>query len=38
MAKNKDKKVELVKFRYKNERLWLLVTKQTEKYDFSYNQ
>ena len=34
MAKNKDKKVDLIKFRYKNERLWLLVTKETEKYYF----
>ena len=34
MAKTKDKKVDLVKFRYKNERLWLLVTKETDKYYF----
>ena len=34
MAKNKDKKVDLIKFRYKNERLWLLVTKETDKYYF----
>ena len=34
MAKNKDNKVDLVKFRYKNERLWLLVTKETDKYYF----
>ena len=34
MAKTKDKEVDLVKFRYKNERLWLLVIKETEKYYF----
>ena len=34
MAKNKDNKVDLVKFRYTNERLWLLVTKETDKYYF----
>ena len=34
MVKNKEQKVDLVKFRYKNERLWLLVTKETDKYDF----
>ena len=28
----KNKKVDLVKFRYKNERLWLLVMKETDKY------
>ena len=27
----KNKKVDLVKFRYKNERLWLLATKETDK-------
>ena len=30
----KNKKVDLVKFRYKNERLWLLVTKEIDKYYF----
>ena len=30
----KNKKVDLVKFRYKNERLWLLVSKETDKYYF----
>ena len=34
MAKSKDNKVDLVKFRHKNERLWLLVTKETDKYYF----
>ena len=28
----KAKKADLVKFRYKAERLWLLVTKETNKY------
>ena len=28
----KAKKADLVKFRYKAERLWLLVTKETDKY------
>ena len=28
----KNKKIDLVKFIYKNERLWLLVTKETDKY------
>ena len=28
----KAKKAELIKFRYKAERLWLLVTKETDKY------
>ena len=32
--KTKNKKAELIKFRYNNERLWLLVTKETEKYDY----
>ena len=30
----KNKKVDLVKFKYKNERLWLLVMKETDKYYF----
>ena len=30
----KNKKVYFVKFRYKHERLWLLVTKETDKYYF----
>ena len=30
----KTKKIDLVKFRYKNERLWLPVTKETDKYYF----
>ena len=34
MTKTKNKKAELIKFRYKNERLWLLVTKETDKYYF----
>ena len=34
MTKTKNNKAELIKFRYKNERLWLLVTKETEKYCF----
>ena len=34
MAKSKDNKVDLVKFRYKHERLWLLGTKETDKYYF----
>ena len=35
MAKNKDKRVEYIKFRYHNvERLWLKVSKETDKYDF----
>ena len=34
MTKTKNKKAELIKFRYKNERLWLLATKETDKYYF----
>ena len=34
MTKTKNNKAELIKFRYKNERLWLLVTKETDKYYF----
>ena len=30
----KNRKATLIKFRYKNERLWLLVTKETDKYYF----
>ena len=32
MTEPKNEKAELIKFRYKHERLWLLVTKETEKY------
>ena len=34
MTKAKTKKVDELKFRYTKERLWLLVTKETDKYDF----
>ena len=32
MAKNKNKQVDEIQFRYENERLWLFVIKETDKY------
>ena len=35
MANHKDNKIEYIKFRYRNvERLWLKVTRETDKYYF----
>ena len=32
MYKNKNNKATFIKFRYKNERLWLFLTKETDNY------